>query len=494
MNRVTDTQIREKKIMARKAQRRWMKAAAALALAGAMVLPHGAAQAAERMPANAKEQLAYDIYRDIIAIRTARGQAKTPEMVAYLVSRLKQAGFADEDIMVSDYENAGEPVQGLMVRLAAGDPDARKPIVFLGHMDVVDALAKDWVLPPFTLTQQDGYFFGRGTIDNKYGITNLVQTFIRLKQEGWAPRRDLYLVFSGDEETGMISTRAQAEYVASAIDPAYVLNSDAGGIALAPDYTPVAMAVQAAEKTFATFQMTVTNPGGHSSRPRRDNAIYELAEALQKIASFHFPVQASELTRSFFGGLGAITPGDAGAAMRSFAADPANEEAIAVLRDMPDMVGTLGTTCVATMLEAGHAENALPQSATATINCRIFPGESAAATEATLRQVVGNDAIEFTLLGDVTESPESAVPDEVMTALRKTIDARYPGLPIQPYMESGGTDGRHYRALGYATVAISGAASRAEDMFAHGLNERLAVDSFYDGLDHWYRLIKELAD
>lgn len=466
----------------------------ALALAAALLATAAPASAEARAPLTAEQQQAYDIYRDIIAIRTARGQAKTPEMVAYLVSRLKQAGFADADIMVTDYDSAGEPVQGLIVRLAAVKPDGRKPVVLLGHMDVVDALEQDWVLPPFTLTEKDGFFFGRGTMDNKYGIASLVYTFIRLKQEGWAPRRDLYLAFSGDEETGMISSRAQAEYVAEKIDPAYVLNSDAGGITLAPDNRPLAMAVQAAEKTFATFELTVTNPGGHSSRPRADNAIYELSDAIQKIAAYKFPVQASPLTRSFLVALGQITPGETGAAMRAFAADPADQAAIAVLRANPETVGTLGTTCVATMLRGGHAENALPQSATATVNCRIFPGIGAAATEATLKQVIGNDGVQFKLMTDVTESPESAVPDEVMAALRTVIDARYPGLPIQPYMESGGTDGMHYRARGLATVAISGAASRPQDMYAHGLNERLSVDAFYGGLDHWYRILKELAE
>lgn len=472
----------------------WLQGGAALALAAAVLVPGGAVRAQSTAPRTAEQQQAFDIYRDIIAIRTARGQARTPEMVAYLVSRLKAAGFADADITVSDYDSAGERVQGLIVRFAAAKPDGRKPIVLLGHMDVVDALAEDWVLPPFTLTEKDGFFFGRGTTDNKYGIASLTHTFIRLKQEGWAPKRDLYLVFSGDEETGMISTRAQADLVATSIDPAYVLNSDAGGITLAPDNTPLAMAVQAAEKTFATYEMTITNSGGHSSRPRKDNAIYELSDALQKIAAHRFPVQATPLTRSFLGALGQITPGEVGAAMRAFSADPKDEAAIAVLRANPETVGTLGTTCVATMLRGGHAENALPQSATATVNCRIFPGVGAAATEATLKQVIANEAVQFKLMTDVTESPESAVPAEVSAALRKVIDARYPGLPIEPYMESGGTDGMHYRARGYATVAISGGASRPQDMYAHGLNERLSVESFYGGLDHWYLMLKALAE
>ena len=440
------------------------------------------------------QQLARDIYRDVIAFRTARGQEQVPAMVAYLVDRFKKAGFSDEDVQITDYDSEGEKTQGLMVTYRAKPGSTAKPIVLLGHMDVVDALAKDWVRPPFTLTEEEGYFFGRGTDDNKYGITNLTATFLRLKQEGWQPSRDLVLVFSGDEETGMVSTKAQAKYVAENINPEIILNSDAGGIALAEDGTPVAFRVQSAEKTFATYELTVNNPGGHSSRPRADNAIYELAEALGKIAAYQFPVRATDLTRSYFATAGKLTPGELGQAMQRFAADPTDASAIATLRANPETVGTLGTTCVATMLQAGHAENALPQSATATINCRIFPGEGAAATEAKLKQAVGDDKVSFKLVTDVTESPESKLRDDVKAALRTSLDKRYPGMTILPYMESGGTDGMHYRTLGYDTVAISGAALKASDMFAHGLNERLPVTSFYGGLDHWYWILKKLAE
>ncbi|PHR19221.1 MAG: hypothetical protein COA41_08095 [Sphingopyxis sp.] len=440
------------------------------------------------------QQLARDIYRDVIAFRTARGQQQVPAMVAYLVDRFKKAGFSDDDIQITDYDSDGEKTQGLIVTYRAKPGSSKKPIVLLGHMDVVDALAKDWVRPPFTLTEEEGYFFGRGTDDNKYGITNLTATLLRLKQEGWQPSRDLVLVFSGDEETGMVSTKAQAKYVAENINPEIILNSDAGGIALAEDGTPVAFRVQSAEKTFATYELTVTNPGGHSSRPRTDNAIYELAGALGKIAAYKFPVRATDLTRSYFATAGKLTPGELGQAMLQFAADPSDEAAIATLQANPETVGTLGTTCVATMLEAGHAENALPQSATATVNCRIFPGEGAAAAEAKLKEVIGNDDVTFKLITDVTESPESKLRDNVKAALRFSLDKRYPGMTILPYMESGGTDGMHYRTLGYDTVALSGAAMKASDMFAHGLNERLPVDSFYGGLDHWYWILKKLAE
>ena len=457
-----------------------LSASPAMAQDGAALTPH--------------QQLARDIYRDVIAFRTARGQEQVPAMVAYLVDRFKAAGFSDEDIQVTDYDSEGEKTQGLMVTYRAKPGSTAKPIVLLGHMDVVDALAKDWVRPPFTLVEEEGFFFGRGTADNKYGITNLTSTFVRLKAEGWQPSRDLVLVFSGDEETGMISTRAQAAYVAENIDPEFVLNSDAGGIALAEDGTPVAFRVQSAEKTFATYELTITNPGGHSSRPRSDNAIYELAAALGKIQSFKFPVRATDLTRSYFATAGKLTPGAIGEAMVRFAEDPTDATAIAALQANPAMVGTLGTTCIATMLTAGHAENALPQSATATVNCRIFPGEGAAATEAKLKQVVGNDDVAFKLITDVTESPESKLRDDVREALRTSLDKRYPGLTILPYMESGGTDGMHYRTLGYDTVAMSGAAMKASDMFAHGLNERQPIASFYGGLDHWYWILKTLAE
>lgn len=469
-------------------------AASSLAIGAAPAMAQPRTQAdTERTP---HQQLAHEIYRNLIGFRTARGQGQVPAMVAYLVGRLKAAGFADSDIEVTDYDGNGDPTQGLMVYLRAAQPASHPPIVLLGHMDVVDANREDWVRDPFTLTEEDGYFFGRGTIDNKYGVTNLVSTFIRLKQEGWVPSRDLVLVLSGDEETGMISTRAQAKYVSEMIRPEFVLNSDAGGIALASDFRPLAMRVQAAEKTFATFEMTVTNPGGHSSRPRADNAIYELAEALDKIAAYRFPVRETQLTRSYFAALGQSVPGALGEAMRSFARDPNDAQAIAILQANPESVGTLGTTCVATMLRAGHAENALPQSATATLNCRIFPGESADATEAALRDVVGNPNVAFELVTDVTESPVSQLRPDVASALRAALDRRQGGasIPILPYMESGGTDGMHYRTRGLDTVAISGAALREEDMFAHGLNERLRVDAFYAGLDHWYWILKDLAD
>ena len=463
--------------------------AGALASAGPIV-----AQDTETRQLTDHQQMVHDIYRDIIGFRTARGHQQVNDMVAYLTKRLSDAGFAQEDLMVTDYDSDGEPTQGLIVRYRGDGSSGDKPIVMLAHMDVVDALPEDWDRDPFTLTEEDGYFFGRGTMDNKYGVANLVGTFIRLKDEGWTPNRDLYLAFSGDEETGMVSTRAQAKWIAENVDPAFVLNSDAGGTALDDEFKPLAMRVQAAEKTFATFELTVTNPGGHSSRPRSDNAIYELSAALLKLADHKFAVQATPLTRSYFAALGQSVPGELGDAMRAFAENPEDPAAVATLQSNPETVGTLGTTCVATMLRAGHAENALPQSATATVNCRIFPGIGVENTQAELARVIGNDNVSFKLMAEVTESPVSVLRDDVRAAVAKSLAARYgKDIPIIPYMESGGTDGMHYRTLGYDTVAVSGGASRSQDMYAHGLNERANVDAFYSGLDHWTIILKELA-
>ncbi|MBL45451.1 MAG: hypothetical protein CMN71_12250 [Sphingomonadaceae bacterium] len=467
----------------------------AFLLAGALTIS-GQAAASEASPRDLTEheQRVHDIYRDIIAFRTAAGHGQMDEMVTYLTDRLAEAGFPDRDLMVTDYDSDGDATQGLIVRYRGDGSSGAKPIVMLAHMDVVDALPEDWERDPFTLVEEDGYFFGRGTQDNKYGVANLTGTFIRLKKEGWTPRRDLYLVFSGDEETGMVSTRAQAKWVADNVDPAYVLNSDAGGIGLADDYSPLAQQVQLAEKTYVTFDITATNPGGHSSRPRSDNAIYDLAAALTRISQHRFPVRESALTRSYFAAMGQSIPGELGAAMRAFAADPSDADAIDTISANPGFVGTLRTTCVATMLKAGHAENALPQSASAAVNCRVFPGEGVESVKETLETVIGNEAIAVSQRSEATESPMSSLPDEVEAALAKSLTARFgKPIPMIPTMSSGGTDGMHYRALGYETVGIGAGASRPQDIYAHGLNERMRVDAFYDGLDHWSIVLKELA-
>jgi acetylornithine deacetylase/succinyl-diaminopimelate desuccinylase-like protein len=358
---------------------------------------------------------------------------------------------------------------------------------------VVEALAKDWERPPFKLTQDEVNFYARGAVDNKFGVSQLTGTLIRLKKEGFVPNRDLILAFSGDEESGMTTTKMMAYEMPELAEAEYALNSDAGGGSLTAEGTPVSYRVQAAEKTYATWQITVRNPGGHSSRPRDDNAIYELASAVKAIEAHRFPVMWSEMTLEYFQKVGETLGGELGDAMVTFAYDPQDEAAAERLRSEPSYVGTTRTTCVVTMLEAGHAENALPQSATATVNCRIFPGVSVADIEAEMRAAVGNDDAEFVLLGDPTESPISEMRSDVLGAVSKAVHSRYPGLQLITYMESGGTDGMHFRKAGIPTWGISGIFMNPNEMYAHGLNERVPIKAFYDGLDHWSIIIRELA-
>jgi acetylornithine deacetylase/succinyl-diaminopimelate desuccinylase-like protein len=458
------------------------------AMAALMLAPSALAEEAHKdMPFGAK---AFEIYKTAVEMRTTANHGETPKLARYLAEQFKAGGFAEEDITV--FELAG--TAGLVVRYSGDGSSGKKPISISAHMDVVEADPKDWVRDPFTLIEEDGYFFGRGTADDKLGMTAVTANFLRLKAEGWVPNRDLIIAFSGDEETGMISTRALVNEFRHLTDSEFVLNADAGGATLPADgSTPASFGMQAAEKTYATWELTVTNPGGHSSRPRDDNAIYELAAALVKIQEHKFPVRYNELTRTYFRGTGAKTPGDMGKAMVRFADDPTDEWAIKKLRSSSSFVGTTGTTCVATMLRGGHAENALPQSATATVNCRIFPGEGVDATEATLKDVVGNTAVSFNMISDTTETDPSPLREDVLAALRKAVDNKFPGLDIIPSMSSGGTDGMHFRAAGIPSYGVNGGYSKPNDTFAHGLNERILVQSFYDNLAHWYVLLKAIA-
>ncbi|MEQ8515897.1 MAG: M20/M25/M40 family metallo-hydrolase [Chromatocurvus sp.] len=434
-------------------------------------------------------QKTLEIYRTIIEVDTSKRMGNTPKVANYLAGELLAAGFSADDIEV--------PMTGafasLIVRYRGNGSTDKKPILFLGHMDVVEALAKDWVRPPFELTRDDVNFYARGTIDNKFGVAQLTSTFIRLKKEGFVPDRDLYLVFSGDEESGMTTTRMLAYEHPELAEAEYALNSDAGGGVLDAEGNPIAYRIQAAEKTYATWEITVRNPGGHSSRPREDNAIYDLADAIKSIQAYRFTVQWSEMTLEYFQHTGEQLGGELGDAMIAFAYNPKDKAAAARLAKEPSYIGTTRTTCVVTMLEAGHAENALPQSATATVNCRIFPGVGVEEIEETLRQVVNNDAVEFAMLADPTESPISGLRNDVVAAVGKAVHRRYPDVKLIAYMESGGTDGMHFRKAGIPTWAVSGIFMNPDEMFAHGLNERVPIKAFYDGLDHWSVIIRDLA-
>jgi carboxypeptidase PM20D1 len=434
--------------------------------------------------------VALDIYRTAVETRTVSGYKQVPVLANYLADKFKAGGFANEDVHVLMLGD----LASLVVRYRGDGSSGKKPISISAHMDVVEALKKDWTRDPFKLIEEDGYFFGRGTLDNKAGMTAVVTNFLRLKSEGWVPNRDLIIAFSGDEESGMLTTRALVSEHRKLIDSEFVLNADSGGGVLPEGGgLPTSFGMQAAEKTYTSFDITVKNVGGHSSRPRDDNAIYELADALKKIQHFKFPVLQNELTQAYFKSTGKNLGGTVGEAMVAFANDKKDQSAIDVLRADPGIVGTLGTTCIATMLRGGHAENALPQSATATINCRIFPENSVEQTQATLINVIGNDNVEFTILADSVATDPSPLRDDIFKALTKAIDTNYKGLEIIPNMSSGGTDGMHFRAAGIPSYGVGGVFMKSSDVFAHGLNERIPVKSFYDNLQHWYVLLKAIA-
>ena len=435
-------------------------------------------------PAVAQE--ARTMLERLVSFRSAAGHAGVLPMAQYLSEQFIEAGFPASDIELVRVKDD----VAMIVRYRPASATAKAPVIFLGHMDVVDARREDWATDPWTLTEKDGFLYGRGAVDNKFGVLTLAQAFMRLKRAGFVPDRELVLAFSGDEETDMQTTRVLADRLKGA---AFAVNSDAGG-GYRGSNGMATYGIQAAEKTYATFELTVRNEGGHSSSPRADNAIYELAAALQKIAAHRFPVKWNAVSLDSFKAMAPAVGGELGKAMLQFAQHPGDASAVAVLAKEAGIDRDLRTTCVATMLEAGTAENVLASTATATVNCRIFPGETIADVQATLARVAGNPALEIKVLGEPVESPVSEVPVEARRALDAVLAVRAPGASVSTYMEAGGTDGLWFRRAGVPTVAMGPLFATDGSNFAfHGNNERLPLAAFNDGLDHYYRFIKALA-
>ena len=431
------------------------------------------------------------MFEKVITFRTSIGQGQVPAMVSYLETVLRDAGVPAENI--TKLPN-GETV-GMLVRVPGSDQNA-KPILFSAHMDVVDARPEDWKRDPYKLIEEGGFFYGRGTLDNKAGVVAMMSTILRLQKSGKKPRRTLVFAFVGDEETGLDEPNGTTRQIAAhswVKGAEYAINTDAGGGLLAPDGRPIIYLVQGAEKTYATFELTATNQGGHSSRPRVDNAIYEIAKAVTRVDEYKFPAMSNDLTRAYLGAVGKVTPGPAGQALRAFAANPQDAAAADAISGNPEFVGTTRTTCVATMLNAGHAENALPQKATATINCRIFPGVSVEDVQKQLATVVADPKIAIKVLGAPVVSPVSELRPDIERAIAKSIQKRQPGVPLSPYLESGGTDGMVYRTVGIPTWASSGVFIKPDEMYAHGLDERVPVKGFYDGIEHIHDLAVALG-
>jgi acetylornithine deacetylase/succinyl-diaminopimelate desuccinylase-like protein len=464
-------------------------------LAAALLLSLGTANAADRK-LTVHESKAREIYAKSIAFQTELGKSQMVPFAEYLAAEFRAAGFPTEDIRILPFKGEGDPTASLVVRYRGsgkGSPNDKRPIVVMAHMDVVTAKREEWERDPYTLIEENGYFFGRGTYDNKQGTTALTATFLRLKAEKFVPARDLILFFSGDEETEQGTTRDVVQNHRALIDAEFALNSDAGGGSLADDTGKAQFfTVQTAEKTYADFHLTARNAGGHSSLPRDDNAIYALADALAKLRAYKFPVKWNDTTIASFRSSATTQGGELGAALAKFAANPGDAAAVAVIEKDPGVVGQIRTTCVATMLSGGHAENALPQTARANVNCRIFPGDKVEAVQKTLQDLAGKD-VEVSLVRPALASDASPLRKDVLQAVTRAVHKIQPGIPVTPAQSSGATDGLVLRSAGIPTYGVDGNFMRPKDEFAHGLNERLSVQSFYDSLTYWHALLKDLA-
>lgn len=451
---------------------------APLALAAAML----AAAPVHAKPADA--DAAKQILKDSIAIPTVQGRGKVPELAAYYAGVLKAAGYADGDIEITPMGETATFAATLT------GTTQKKPIVLLGHMDVVEADAKDWTRDPFVPVEENGYIFGRGSEDNKFDVSMMVATMAQLRKDGFKPNRSIILLLSGDEETQMLTTRALAAKYKSA---EFALNGDGGGGTIAEDGRPQYYGLQAGEKTYADFTLEVTNPGGHSSRPSPVNAIVQLSNALAKVGAYKFAAQQNELTKIGMPIVADQVGGNMGAALKAFAANPEDEDAITKIRADPEYVGQIGTTCVPTLVKGGHAENALPQRATANINCRIFPGVPVESVRAELERLIADPAVKVNPDPDASASDASPLRPDVMAAVKKAVHARAPGLPIIPSMSAGATDSYHFRIAGVPSYGVAGLFSKASDSFAHGLNERVPVDAIAPALAHWDSLLRDLS-
>ncbi|AXU19452.1 hypothetical protein C7W88_11065 [Novosphingobium sp. THN1] len=455
-----------------------------------------AASLACSMPATAKEA-AYskaeaqvlDLSQKAIAIRSVRGEGnRTIDVARLFGDALLAGGWSASDIEITPVDDTA-----YIIATWQGSNPALKPLVISGHMDVVEAKREDWERDPFVPVVEDGILYGRGASDMKFDGALALSTLIELRRQGFKPKRTIVIEFSGDEETTMKTSAIIAEKLKNA---ELVINVDGGG-GLLDEATakPLFWTWQGAEKTYADYRLEVTNPGGHSSAPRPDNAIVQLSQALVKVGAYKFKAEQNEITTAAFEKAAPFTEKpEVAAAMRAFAANPADENALAILRADPAMVGLVGTTCVPTMLGGGHAENALPQRAFANINCRIFPGHSKEEIMAELGKVIDDPVVKITdvTVGSVA-SPASPLRPDLMAAVTKAMAKAYPGVPLVPSQSSGASDSMWFRAVGVPSYGLSPTFSKDSESFAHGLNERTRLSNIRPGITYYLSLITDLT-
>jgi acetylornithine deacetylase/succinyl-diaminopimelate desuccinylase-like protein len=457
----------------------------------------GAVASAHAKDDSDAKQYARTTFRELIEINTTDSVGNVTAAAEAMAKRLRDAGFAEKDIQLA---GPRDTKKNLVVRYQGSGK--RKPVLFIGHLDVVEARREDWTSDPFVFLEKDGYFYGRGTEDMKAGDALLVTSFVRLKREGYLPDRDLILALTADEEGGTANgvdwlLKNHRDWIAAE----YAINLDGGEFERDHDKHLLA-GLQASEKVYVDYQFASLNPGGHSSLPSPDNAIYHLAGALSRLQKFSFPVNMNEITRNYFLKTAALSSGQSAEDMRAVAKDPPDHNAIERLSESVYFNSLLHTTCVATMLTGGHAANALPQMARANVNCRIFPGEDPEAVRKTLEKVAADPKVTVTVVPFKDETgtaippvgvPSSPLLPEVLRAEEKTVHVFWPGLPVVPTMSTGATDGRYLRIAGIPTYGIACMFFDVNDTRAHGKDERVAVQDFDQGVEVSYSLIKNLS-
>jgi acetylornithine deacetylase/succinyl-diaminopimelate desuccinylase-like protein len=434
------------------------------------------------------------LYKELVETNTTLSAGDCTLAAAKMAARLKAAGFSDADL--HPFSVPDHPKEGGLVAIYPGRDPKAKAILLLAHVDVVEARREDWTRDPFTLIEEGGYFYARGTSDDKSQAAVWTDTLIRFRQEGFHPRRTVKLALTCGEETSGAFNGAQ--YLTAnrrdLIDAAFALNEGGGG--RSDDNGKVQwLNLQVGEKLPQDYQLEVTNPGGHSARPVRDNAITRLAGGLVKLAPDSFPIAFNDVTRAYFTRLSKVVGGKEGAAMIALIAYPKDAAAAAIVAGEPDWNGVLRTTCVATMLSGGHATNALPQRATANVNCRILPGVSPEQVRRDLEALVGDPEIKITAKQPRSAaSPGMALDPAVVGAAEKLAAQMFPAVDIIPFMSAGATDGAFLAPVGIPTYGVPGIVSDADGGGIHGLNERKRVRTLYEGRDYLFRLVKLYAD
>jgi acetylornithine deacetylase/succinyl-diaminopimelate desuccinylase-like protein len=454
-------------------------------------VPRAQSVRAQVVAAAPHQTLLRDIFKELIEINTTDSSGDCTRAAQAMAARLRAAGFPAEDVQV--LVPAGNAKKGnLVARLRATNASRLKPLLLLAHIDVVEARREDWSVDPFKLTETDGYLYGRGTTDDKAMAAIFVANLIRMKQEGFKPERDIVLALTADEEGGDFNgVDFLIQNHRDLVNAEFGINEGAGG--QLKNGQRLLNAVQASEKIYQSFRFEVTNRGGHSSLPRKDNAIYQLVAALTRLANHEFPLDLNEVTRTYFERMSKIERGQLAADMKAVAATPPDPAAVARLAETPYYNALMRTTCTPTRLEAGHADNALPQAARALVNCRILPNQNAKDVQEMLARIVADPQVKISAIGDSKPSPPSPLTPQLMQAIERLTNRMWHGVPVVPVMSTGATDSLYFRQVGIPMYGVSGLFEDIDDNREHGRDERILVKSLYEGQEFLYELVKSLA-